>query len=431
MPNAQPPPGRLARPLLSVCLMAGVLVGGCARSPEDRPPSRVVLDVIVRFAAPVNDAYFYFFAIDTDDDEGGLDGPIPVTSGPYIANGWGTGSITHFLEYNLGLYQIFRTRIELDLLTPAGGIVGATGSPDVGKVGDYTLTIDSISLGTATVTTITGPGAITGVTNLSGQNAGTFRLTTSAAGETVAGGVSFTPAADGGAAPSGAAAQQLAALNAGGVALAAESLDEFGLRLAISAAAERSGEQDVVVLPAVGQVSGRFVARGSGSSSAISATVTANSRVATATPPIPGITLETQALVVGQARIRTDFSDVADFLNYPFDSVDPGGGSVLRATLVLLGEPGEQILPPPGDQETINFNIIATDELLLDPNFPGPHHYDGLGFSGNDYVTISIKEDRIFRNIDAVEPEEADDTTTGGIQAVDVVDWTLQVRFLR
>lgn len=310
-------------------LAACVLLAGCARSPAELPVSRVLLDVTLTYAAPINETFLYFFAIDTDDDTGGLDGPIPVVLGPYIANGWGTGSITHFLEYNLGQYQIFRTQIEPDLVDPVTWITSATGTPDVGKVGDYSITITQINAGA----------------------------------------------------------------------------------------------------PRTADVSGTFTRRGSGLSDPISGTVTENSSDTTL---IPGLTLQigTFGSVGDEAKVRTDFSDVSIFFNYPFDQVYPGGGTTLRATLVLVGEPAEQILPS-GDEETINFNIISTNELLLDPNFPGPHYYDGLGFTGNDYITISVQEDRVYRNSDAIAPEQAGDTTTGGIGEIDLVDWTVEVRFLQ
>jgi hypothetical protein len=306
-------------------------LGGCARSPAEVPLSRVLLDLTMTYAAPVSDAYYYYLAIDTDDDTGGLDGPIPVATGPYIANGWGTGSITHFLEYNLGQYQIFRTQIDPEVLDLITWITSASGSPDASKVGDYVIKIDSIS---------------------------------------------------------------------------------------------------GVIPSRTANVSGTFTHRGSGITDAVGGTVTENSVDSTL---IPGLSLQlgTFGSVGDEAKLSTDFSDVSSFFNYPFDSIDPGVGNMLRATVVLVGEPAEQILPPPGDQETINFNFISTNELLLDPNFPGPHYYDGLGFTGTDYVTISVKEDRVYRNSDSFDPEDAGDTTTGGIDEIDLLDWTVQVRFLR
>lgn len=376
----------------------------------------------ITLAAPVNDSYFYFFAVDADDDAAGSDGPVPVVSGPFIANGWGTGSISHFLEYNLGIYQIFQTQLRF-FVTPGGGIVDALGQPLDNNVGTYQLTVNSVALGTATLNTITAPGALTGVTNTGDQNAGTFSIATNVAGQTLAGQVTFTPAPDGGKTPTGTAAAQLAALNAGGVALAANSLDQFGLTLTVSGAADKSGVQQILIAPAVGNVTSQFTDLVTGAVSSNVGTATANSSTATGTPPIPGVSLVTEDLVAGGvAQIFATLSDVAIFLDYPFDSVAPGLGTVLDATIQT------DLIGPPALAD-LNFNIIATDQLLLVPN--APHRFDGLGLSGNDYVTIDITQDRVYRNSDSLNPEGPGDPSTGGVQAIDIVDWQVSVRFLR
>ncbi len=404
-------------------LLAAGAVGGCANvAGTGSVVPRRLLDVQFSTAAPVNDSYFYFFAIDGDDDAAGADGPLPVVSGPFIANGWGTGSISHFLEYHLGLYEIFRTTLRLDLV-PGGGIVGVSGQPANNNVGVYRLTVDSIALGAATLSTVTAPGALTAVANVSGQNAGVFSIATNVAGQTVAGGVTFAPAADGGKAPTGAAAAQLAALNAGGVLLAADSLDEFGLTLTISGAVDKSGVQEVTVAPAVGSITARFTDRATGAVTVTAGTATANSGSPTATPPVPGLALLTGDLVVsGVADINATLSDVPEFLDYPFNSTDPGGGTTLRATIQA------ELLDGVGLRD-INFNIITTDALLLVPN--APHRYDALGLSGNDFVTINIEQERVYRNADAVTPEGPNDPSTAGVQAIDIVDWQVAVRLLR
>jgi len=407
---------------LALALWA-VALSGCARGGPGGPAlPRRLLDVSITFAAPVNDSCFYFFAIDADDDPSGADGPIPVVSGPFIANGWGTGSMTHFLEYNLGQYRIFQTQMRLSV-TPGGGIVGATGQPTNNNVGTYVLTVNSVTLGAATLTTVTAPGALTAVNNVSDQNAGTFSIATDAAGQTIAGQVTFAPAANGGKPPTGAAAAQLAALNAGGVPLAANSLDQFGLSLTISGAVDKSGVQQITVGPATGSITSRFTDQVTGQVTTITGTVTANSSTPTASPPIPGVGLVTEDLVAsGVAQVLATLSDVAVFLDYPFDFTNPAGGNTLQATIQTA------LLGPPSLRD-ISFNIIATDQLLLVPN--APHRFDGLGLGGNDYVTIDISQDRVYRNSDSLNPEGPGDPSTGGVRAIDIVDWQVGVRFLR
>jgi len=102
--------------------LAGLLVTlalglfGCARGGEEQPVvPEVILDIMVRFAAPVNDAFYYFIALDADGDFG-ADGPLPVAAGPRWGNGWGTGSMTHFVEYHQGRYELFRADLTPVLL---------------------------------------------------------------------------------------------------------------------------------------------------------------------------------------------------------------------------------------------------------------------------------------------------------------------------
>ena len=75
----------------------------------------------------------------------------------------------------------------------------------------------------------------------------------------------------------------------------------------------------------------------------------------------------------------------------------------------------------------INFNIIATDRIPLNPNDPGPKLVDALGPLGNNYVNVNVAADQIYRNADSVEPEQAGDVAD---PSIDIVDWQVEVRTL-
>lgn len=78
------------RVLLTISGLAFVIVlSGCARYPttgeNTAPPRTLYSEITLR--GPINPAYYYYFAVDTDGDAG--DGPVPIVSGSQ-GNGWGT-----------------------------------------------------------------------------------------------------------------------------------------------------------------------------------------------------------------------------------------------------------------------------------------------------------------------------------------------------
>ena len=84
---------RVAALGVALALVGGVgTLSGCARGGDssDVVPA-VVVDLVVQFAAPVVDAFYYYIAIDADSDLG-ADGPLPVAAGPRWGNGWGNGN---------------------------------------------------------------------------------------------------------------------------------------------------------------------------------------------------------------------------------------------------------------------------------------------------------------------------------------------------
>lgn len=128
------------------CLV--LVLGGCARGGEgvDSVVPAAVLDVIWEMAGPIQDNFYYFVAFDADLDQG-ADFPVPVAAGPYWGNGWGGGSITHFLEYHAGSYQLYRADLNVVLREATGGFQQVTGDVTGGDAGVYTVTVTSVIAG--------------------------------------------------------------------------------------------------------------------------------------------------------------------------------------------------------------------------------------------------------------------------------------------
>lgn len=109
----------------TLLLLSGAGVTGCAKGPPGGVPqvvsSRLVFEWIVQ--GFVRDQFYYFVAIDDDDDPN--DGPIPVFREP-LGNGWGTQSFTLSVEYHAGQYRLLRhTRLPDGTISP--GTVVPTG----------------------------------------------------------------------------------------------------------------------------------------------------------------------------------------------------------------------------------------------------------------------------------------------------------------
>ncbi len=386
----------------------------------------MVLEVWVRFAGPVNDSAYYFIALDRDGDFG-EDYPIPIANGPFWGNGWGTGSITHFLEYHLGAYEYYEATLAPVLREPGSGITAVGGVPDGGDSGRYELTIGGIAYGDVVVT---GTGMIQSAANNSGQNAGTIALATDAGGKVVAGSVSFTPSADGGRSANAQEQAQLDALNAGGATLGADSLSAFGLSLTLGAAS--AGTQSLEIAPAIAAVEAKFIPIAAGVSRITQTTLRANSSTPTDNPPIPGAGLTTGDLAMGgTVPVDVEISQQPVYVGPPFAFTPPQSGSTLSAQ-IDLADIGANL-------DDLSLNIIATTELIFDPTVTDPdrHSFDGLGPLGNDAISFSAGELRLYTNSAAFAPEGANDETLKGLttqaqrDSVDIIDWTVQIKRLR
>ena len=94
---------------LVIVFAATLIASGCAKAPTGGPGSIRRLVIEMQVAGVINPNYFYYVAIDNDGDPS--DGPAAVIASPW-GNGWGTGSITHYVQFDNSLpqggYGLFR-----------------------------------------------------------------------------------------------------------------------------------------------------------------------------------------------------------------------------------------------------------------------------------------------------------------------------------
>ncbi len=96
------------------------------------------------------------------------------------------------------------------------------------------------------------------------------------------------------------------------------------------------------------------------------------------------------------------------------------GGSTLRFT-IDFSQIATTAIPADSIRE-LDINFITTNELAVNPNQLYPfRQFDGLGPSGQDYVTVDATTDRLYtgQDIDAVVPTDGD---------IDIVYWSVQVQ---
>jgi len=182
----------------------------------------------------------------------------------------------------------------------------------------------------------------------------------------------------------------------------------------------------------VAQVTDRFIPAGGGAAQTSQTTLPANNDAAVPDGPIPGMTIRTNDLIVGQtARIELAPALTSTPLGVPYDSMLPEGDTALYVTVDLsrLG----------ADLTDLSMNFIGTTQLIFDPTVVNADEnvYDGLGRFGNDYFTIPTNEYQTITNDDAFIIEQADDVTLTGPatedekRSVDIVDWRVILRRLR
>ncbi|MEN6643544.1 MAG: hypothetical protein ABFE08_13950 [Armatimonadia bacterium] len=420
----------VTKALLLISALAALVLTGCARGGEAGTTGpEVVIDLYARYAGPINDAFYYFMPIDTDGDFG-QDGPVPVAAGPHWENGWGTGSFSHYVEYHQGQYNIYRTAFVPSLESTGGGIIAVSGNATGSTVGTSVLTVQAINYGAVTVS---GTATIASVSNESLQAAGTLALATNAAGEVTAGSVVWTPATSGGRALNTAERAAVTALNAGGVALTASSLEPLGLNLTLGTPVP--GSQTLTVAPTTATIRNVFTPGENvpGATTTTTGTLQANTANAGTNTALPGATVTVTDFVAGgAATVRLDISPAGILVGPPFDYTLPGGGNSLRVT-IDLATLGSNI-------PDLSINFISTNELIFAPEItdPNDHTYDALGRLGNRYVTFRTTQFQTINNSSGLfEQEGANDSTLEGPttpqqrNSVDLMDWSITIRRLR
>lgn len=107
------------RRLLLLSVLAASL-GGCAKFPATGDIGEVprqLLDMRLTVRGAIDDQAYYLFVIDTNERDS--DGPeiiAPFTE--FLGNGRATGSYTHYVEYHLGRFELFRDQPEQEGVTP-------------------------------------------------------------------------------------------------------------------------------------------------------------------------------------------------------------------------------------------------------------------------------------------------------------------------
>lgn len=111
------------------------------------------------------------------------------------------------------------------------------------------------------------------------------------------------------------------------------------------------------------------------------------------------------------------------YIGPPISSITPPAGANKIEFTIDLGQLATLALP--ADQiNTVNINFITTDVIPVDPNFPGPKYYDGLGETGNSFITIPILVNQRYTNAQTA-IERAGDTR---IPDLDIIDWSVEVQ---
>lgn len=105
----------------AIAAMLVIIAAGCARTPDGSTPvtgNRLIITMTV--AGEIDPNYNYYVAFDTSGTPS--PGPLPVV-GPPWGNGWGTGSITHYVVFNAtqpqGGYGVYS-------ITPGTNLLGST-----------------------------------------------------------------------------------------------------------------------------------------------------------------------------------------------------------------------------------------------------------------------------------------------------------------
>jgi hypothetical protein len=120
----------------------------------------------------------------------------------------------------------------------------------------------------------------------------------------------------------------------------------------------------------------------------------------------------------------------SEFLGRPFDFRPPISSGTLTVTLDM-----DTLIPTTSSVTFVNINIIATDRVDVDPRFTGPKLLDAFGDTGTRYVSIPIRTNRVFSNLDFPSPAEprgdvllVPDRLPSNSPNLDIADWRFEVR---
>jgi hypothetical protein len=111
------------------------------------------------------------------------------------------------------------------------------------------------------------------------------------------------------------------------------------------------------------------------------------------------------------------------YVGPPINFATPPTGATKLQFSIDLGQLATPTVPATSISQ-ININFITTDVVPVDPNFPGPKYFDGLGVSGNDFVTISVLTNQVYSN-SRTNIEQAGDVP---IPNLDIIDWSVEVQ---
>lgn len=133
----------------AVCVVAALMLSGCARFPKAGEAQAKRLIVQFRVAGQIRPDYYYFILIDNDNDAVGVSGPVPPVAPPWGGNGFATGSFQFFVEHNIALpfdrFMLFKVLDpdRMQVFQPLGVPLEASISPD-GKTLRVGIGFDSI-----------------------------------------------------------------------------------------------------------------------------------------------------------------------------------------------------------------------------------------------------------------------------------------------
>jgi hypothetical protein len=130
-----------------VVFAATLAIGGCAKAPSGGPGAARRLVITMQVAGVINPNDFYYVAIDNDGNPN--DGPQAVVS--VGANGWGTGSITHYVQFSPNLpqggYGLFRLPdVNVNSNVYLGPPVNFVTPGPSGNTLRFTIDLDSLAL---------------------------------------------------------------------------------------------------------------------------------------------------------------------------------------------------------------------------------------------------------------------------------------------